>query len=136
MADRIDKPLAGNKGVVLAMYDAESFGRDAAMRFPEHARQFEEDLELLHVHMATLAGIARDALAAKDLAKVRDVGAFLDDALKHPRAISEIEVAVAISFVDVREFRTHANGELALQSLPTRVRQILLEQDRRESEGP
>jgi hypothetical protein len=56
---------------------------------------------------ATFAGIVRGALAENDLAKIHAVGEFLDDALKHPRAISEIEIAVAI-----------------------------LEQDRRESEGP
>jgi hypothetical protein len=108
MTDRSDKLLPDNKGVVLA----------------------------LHIHMATLAGIVRCALGEDDLAKIQAVSEFLDDALKHPRAVSEIETAVAISFVDVREFRAHANGERALSRLPTRVRQILLEQDRRESEGP
>ena len=132
----MDKPLPGNTGVLLAMYDAESLGRAAAARFPEHAEQFEEDLDLLHVHMGTLAGIVRSALAAGDSATIRDVCAFLDEALLHPRAISEIEVAVAISFVEAREFRATEIGRVALRDMARTVRDILLAQDRRESEGP
>ena len=132
----MDKPLAGKAGVLLDMYDAQSFGRDAAARFPQHAELFEEDLDLLHVHMGTIAGIVRGALASGDSATIREVGAFLDEALRHPRAISEIENAVAISFVDAREFRATETGRIAFAEMPRTVRNVLLEQDRRESERP
>ena len=124
------------KGVLLEegreVYGAASFGRDAARQFPDLASDFEEDLELLHVHMATLAGLVRDAIADGDLDTVARVGAFLDTVLEHPGAVSEIENAVAISFVDAREFRSLPHGSEAFRCLPGGVRRILKEQARRD----
>lgn len=59
----MDKQLPGAADVMLDMYGAESFRRDAAARSPEHSRDFEQDLELPYVHTATLAGIVRQGIS-------------------------------------------------------------------------
>lgn len=114
-------------------YGAEAFGRDAAARFPAFAGEFEEDLGLLHSHMATLARIARQALTAGDRETIRRVSAFVEEALLHPRAVSEIENAVAISFLTRDDFIGSPDGQAVFEQLPDRIRMILLEQERRDS---
>ena len=112
-------------------YGNAQFSADAISRFPSLKADLEEDAELLHVQMGTLAGAVRVALARGETKHPLEICAFLDEALKNPRAISEIENAVAISFVEAKEFRLSKAGQEVLLGMPVSVRDVLLAQEAR-----
>ena len=121
------KILGGEKGVLLEsgeVYDAAAFGRDVLLNFSEFSELFDEDPELLHVHMGTLAGIVRTSVKTRELDTAARVCEFLGAALENPRAIAEIENAVALSFVEPRELRETATGRSLLESMPEPVRSV------------
>src|SRR5262245_12845222 len=95
---------SGPDWVLADVYGNAQFSADAVSRFPSLRSDLEEDAELLHVQMGTLAGAVRVALNRGETQLPLEICAFLDEALKNPRAISEIENAVAISFVEAKEF--------------------------------
>ena len=127
----MDTPLPDDSGVVLEMYGNEQFSRDVTDNFGDLRDELEENAGLLHVQMGTLAAAVRRALGSGDAAFPLRVCAFLDKTLAHPRAIPEIENAVAISFVDACEFRGTEPGQTVLGQMPERVRVILLDQEKR-----
>lgn len=127
----MDTPLPNRKGVLLETYGNAEFSRDAVARFPELQEELEEYAELLHVQMGTLKRAVRSAVSAGDIELALQICAFLNEALSQPRAISEIEVAVAISFVEAYELREGQVGKAVLKRMPKRVRQIILDQEAR-----
>jgi len=112
-------------------YGNAQFSADAIARFPKLCADLEEDAELLHVQMGTLAGAIRDSLRNGDAEFPLTICAFLAEVLENPRAVSEIENAVAISFVEAREFRASAVGTDVLAQMPKVVRSVLLDQEAR-----
>ena len=107
------------------------FSADAISRFPELSADLEEDANLLHVQMGTLAGAVRTSLAKGDSKLSLAICAFLAEILGNARAISEIENAVAISFVEAKEFRATSAGINVLSRMPDTVRDVLLAQEAR-----
>ena len=100
------------------MYDGAALGHDAVQRFPKLQRNLEEADGLIHLIMSALAGAAREALASETPAAANDVFDFVAEALANPRASSEIENAVAISFIEARELRSSEAGCGALSAMP------------------
>ena len=127
----MDKELPNKQGVLLDMYGDEEFSRDVIRQFPTLRADLEENANLLHIQMGTLAGAVRQALSLGEVDLPLRICQFLDDTLSQPQAISEIENAVAISFVEAREFRDTVTGRVVLDQMPKRVQQILFEQERR-----
>lgn len=127
----MDTPLPDDKGVLLQMYGNAEFSRDVVARFPGLREELEENAGLLHVQMGTLAGAVRSAVSFGDTEFPLQVCAFLDHAVQQPRAILEIEVAVAISFVEAYELRNSTTGQTVLTRMPESVRRILLDQEAR-----
>ena len=122
---------SGQDWVLADVYGNAQFSADVISRFPELAADLQEDAELLHVQMGTIAGAIRLALKRGDTQLPLEVCAFLDEVLKNPRSISEIENAVAISFVEAKEFRASSAGLQVLERMPTTVRDVLLAQEAR-----
>jgi hypothetical protein len=91
----------------------------------------EEDTNLLHVQMGTLAGAGRKSLENGDAALPLAICAFLAEVLGNVRTVSEIENAVAISFVEAKELRTTSVGVNVLAQMPDIVRSVLLAQEAR-----
>jgi hypothetical protein len=122
---------SGPDWVIADSYGNVKFSADAISRFPSLKADLEEDAELLHVQMGTLAGAVRKALERNGTQHPLEICAFLDEVLRNPRAISEIENAVAISFVEAKEFRASAAGQEVLSRMPVTVRDVLLAQEAR-----
>jgi hypothetical protein len=122
---------AGSDATRADSYGNAQFSADAIARFPKLSADLEENAELLHVQMGTLAGAIRDSLMNGDTEFPLAICAFLDEVLQNPRAISEIENAVAISFVEASEFRTSVAGIDVLSQMPKSVRGVLLDQEAR-----
>jgi hypothetical protein len=125
----MNTPLADGKGVLVDTYGSAQFSRDAIARFPS-LRDLELDAELLHPQMGTLAAAMREAVLAGDTHLPLQICAFVSEALSKPNAISEIENAVATSFVEVYELRSTATGKAVLRLMPDNVRRVL-EQEKR-----
>ena len=126
----MDTPLADGKGFLVETYGNAQFSRDVIARFPS-LRDLELDAELLHPQMGTLAAAVREAVRAGDTHLPLEVCAFVGEALSKPNAISEIENAVALSFVEAYELGGTATGRAVLKLMPDHVRGILLEQEKR-----
>ena len=122
---------SGPDWVPADVYGNSQFSVDAMSRFPSLSVALEEDAERLHVQMGTLAGAVRVALERGETHLPLEICAFLDEVLRNPRAISEIENAVAISFVEAQEFRASTAGNEVLTRMPEAVRSVLLSQESR-----
>jgi hypothetical protein len=118
-------------GGILDSYGNAEFSRDVIDRFPLLRNDLELDVDLLHPQMGTLAAGLRRAVESGDTHVPLQICAFLNEALGKPNAISEIENAVAISFVEAQELRRSATGKAVLRMMPASVRGILLEQEKR-----
>ena len=127
----MDTPLADGKGVLVDAYGNAQFSRDVIARFPSLRKDLEFDADLLYPQMGTLAVAVREAVLAGDTDLPLQVCTFLDEALSKPNASSEIENAVALSFVEAYELRKAAAGKAVLKLMPESVRRILLEQEER-----
>jgi hypothetical protein len=127
----MDTPLADRKGVLVDSYGNEQFSRDAIARFPNLRSELAFDADLLHVQIGTLAHALRRAVESGDTRFPLEICVFLDETLRKPKVISEIENAVAISFVEAYELRATPTGMAVLRMMPTSVRTILLEQEKR-----
>jgi hypothetical protein len=115
----------------LKSYGNAEFSSDAISRFPTLRADLEFDATLLHPQVGTLAGAVRSALANGDTELPLAICTFLQEALDNPHAISEIENAVAISFVEAYEFRSSVLGRKVLAEMPSGVRSVLLAQEAR-----
>lgn len=129
----MDKELPNKQGMLLDMYGNEEFSRDVIRQFPALRAELKENAGLLHVQMSTLADAVRKALSTGDIKLPLEICRFLDDTLSQSRAIQEIANAVAISFVAAQEFKETVTGRVVLEQMPTRVQQVLLEQERRDN---
>ncbi|MCS6289975.1 MAG: hypothetical protein H8K10_13515 [Nitrospira sp.] len=127
----MDMPLADQKGFLVDSYGNEQFSRDVIARFPTLRGDLERNADLLHPQMDTLAQALRQRVQSGDTHFPMRICSFLDEALRKPKAISEIGNAVAISFVEACELRKTPTGKAVLRMMPTSVRSILLEQERR-----
>jgi hypothetical protein len=127
----MDTPPPDETGVLVSSYGNAEFSRDVIERFPTLRSELEFNAQLLHPQMGALAAAIRDAIASGDTRLPLQVCAFLDEALRKPNAISEIENAVAISFLEAHELRQTATGKTLLERMPESIRSILLEQERR-----
>src|SRR5262245_4888736 len=114
----MNTPLADGKGVLVDAYDNAQFSRDVIARFPSLQDDLAFDAELLHPQMGTLAAALRAAVLAGDTGLPLQICAFLDEALRRPNAITQIENAIAISFVEAHELRNTAVGTAVLKLMP------------------
>src|SRR5262245_38372119 len=101
--------LADGKGILDSYGNAE-FSRDVVARFPVLRDALECDADLLHPQMGTLAAALRRAVESGDTHLPLQICSFLEEALRKPNAIAEIENAVAISFVEAYELRLTPTG--------------------------
>jgi hypothetical protein len=131
----MDKELAGRSGLILEMYGAEAFCRDACTRFPELAAGLQENRDAVHAQMELLGGAVSEAIAREDEQAALAICAFVANALQQPRASSELANAVAISFVRLEDLMRRAAGRAVLRRCPDPVRQILEEEAARDC-GP
>lgn len=122
--------LADGKGTIDSYGNAE-FSREVIDRFPILRNDLEFDVDLLHPQMGTLAALIRQSMELGDTHLPMQILAFLDEVLRKPNAIAEIENAVAISFIEARELRRTSTGEAILRMMPASVRRVLLEQENR-----
>lgn len=128
----MSEPITSNPNwVVVDVYGAAQFSADAISRFPTLGSDLREDAELLHVQMGTLAEAVRAALRLGDSQLPSEVCEFLAWVLNQPHAVSEIENAVAISFVEAEEFRASKVGLEVLARMPATVRGVLVAQEAR-----
>jgi hypothetical protein len=122
--------LADGKGILDSYGNAE-FSRDVIDRFPALRDYLEFNADLLHPQMGTLAAALRRAVESGDTHLPLQICSFLDEALRRPNAIAEIENAVAISFVEAYELHRTPTGEAVFRMMPASVRSVLLEQEQR-----
>ena len=113
--------------MLLSMYDERSFSRDAMARFPDLEPSIEPDDGLLHVQMSTLGRALLDALRSDQFSHAVDICQFLETAIQHLRAITEISNAVSISFATCQEIIDAPDGEKLLRRMPLAVRNALSE---------
>lgn len=128
----MDRPLPDHQGLLLDMFDEAAFSRGVVERIPELQTELQADAGLLHVQMATLGAAVLAWVGSGQSASALRVCAFLDEVLGNPRAVSEIENAVAISFVRLSDLRATAAGNAVLRQLPIRVLRVLEAQEARE----
>ena len=119
-------------GIVVDQYGNAEFSRDVLAAFPSLRSDLLDNANLLHPQMGTLGSAVRASLADGDAGSALRICEFLEDVLGKPNAISEMENAVALSFVAMCELRASNAGRELLQGLPARVRTILLAQERRD----
>jgi hypothetical protein len=127
----MDTPLPDGKGVLVETYGNAEFSRDVIQKFSSLQDALEQDAGLLHPQMFTLAVALRRALELGDTGLPMQICGFLDEVLRKRNAISEIENAIAISFVEAHELKVSALGRTVLEKMPEAVRRVLLEQERR-----
>ena len=111
--------------------ESEVFGRHAFLKailieFPGIANRFDKS-DGIHVAMGTLHQVCSDAIRSSDFDLVKKVFQFLERVVTKPKVDSEIENAVAISFLTPSELTDSSNGKKALDILPERFRRIILE---------
>ena len=123
--------LPNNEGVIVQTYGNAEFSRDAMRLFEGLRDELADNADLLHPQMGTLAGAVRRSVESGDIGLSLRICEFLGAVLANPKAISEIENAVAISFVEAHELRATDVGRMLLERMPDRVRSVLLEQERR-----
>src|SRR5262249_51330157 len=122
--------LAHRGGILLERYDGGPFSVDAITRFPTLREELEEDEGLLHLQMSTLARAVGRSVATGNVGLAKDIFAFVDQALRHPKASPEIENAVALSFIEPSDLRKSELGRTLLAGMPPTLKAVLLEQER------
>jgi hypothetical protein len=116
----------GAKVLTPTGYDEAAFSRDVIARWGHIDDALIDDERLLHVQMAHLGRVSRTSAKAAS-----EIFEFLEGLLARKDAISEIENAVAISFLDWSEIE-----ELGLASqLPPKLRQTIQNQWERDQRG-
>ena len=123
----VDKILAGDKGVLLKMYDGTDLARDAIARFPALKSQLVEADERIHALVHVLGRATLQAVREEKMAAILEIWSFLEQVLSKPRADSEIENAVCISFVNQGELVINSTGRQAADKMPVRLRRAVLQ---------
>ncbi len=121
-----DKLLAGKKGKLLKMYGGGELSRDAKARFPQLHSELQEAADLIHAVVAVLGRATAEAVREGQLATVLEVCAFLEEALSNPRADSEIENAIRLSFPCLEEIAINSTGREAADKMPVRLKRVVL----------
>ena len=121
----MDRELPDKHGILLEMYDERAFSRDAVQLLPELAEELTQNENLLHVQVSVLGRIVQEEIARNAPRLTPAILGFLEQALCHPRAISEIANSIQISFVDVDDMRATETGREILGMMPPTVRSVL-----------
>ena len=121
--------LPNNNGEMFE--ESEVFGTQAFLEailieFPGIGNRFGKN-DGIHIAMGTLHQMCSDAIRSSDFDLVKRVFQFLERVVTKPKVDSEIENAVAISFLTPTELTDSPNGKTALDMLPERFRRIILE---------
>jgi len=102
--------------MLIPQYDSIEFSKDVIARWGHLSEDLLNDENLLHVQMGHLG-----RLCISEPSEAESILQFLEDAMARPDAISEIENAVAISFLDWAELS--ALGPRVV--LPTHIAQVI-----------
>jgi hypothetical protein len=122
------KPLPDKAGVMLEepeYFGSRSFSAEASMRFPRLAARLTEESECIHLQMGTLGATAREAIEHGDFLLLVSFFEFLESVLGRANVHSEIENAMAISFLSPVEFEKTEAGRRAWELLPARLKHVL-----------
>ncbi len=112
-------------------YGARQLRDDAIRLFPACPIVPEGEIEGVHYYISLLENFITKALAEGDIDTACAVCEFVGMALIRPAADTEIENAVAVSFLDLETLNSSAGGRLLLERLPKNLRQVLEEQEQR-----
>lgn len=119
-------PLPENQGFLFRpAYDAQAFSHDVIASFPELKEDLEDFADLLHIQVGTLADCMRSALRNGDSNFAIRVLTFLEKTLTQPESTSQIQIAIAESFIPVDEIRSNTELWQQCQSSTPLVSQIL-----------
>jgi len=106
----------------MSMYGEMEFSGDVIGKFGAYAPGLAEEACMLHTQMSLLADLVREVCPCRE-----DIFGFLEALLERQDAISEIENAVAISFIEFSEL-----PGLGLEGkVPPQVLRVLKDQDAR-----
>jgi hypothetical protein len=123
----IDTRLPNHEGVLVASYDELSFSNDAIVMFGAQIPELIEEAGSIHTQVGTLGGYI---LESKDSLLANKIFQFLDKVLTDPKSVSEIENAVAISFLSASELRKSIAGVVYWGSIPEKLRNVLVAQEK------
>jgi hypothetical protein len=126
--ETVDIELPEKRGVLLEMYDERSFSQDALRKLPELATELKAEESLLHVQMGILSHVVQEEITENNLELTPRIFAFLEEALAHPRAISEIANAIAISFVELDVMQKTDAGRRAIETMPPNLKSVLMQE--------
>ena len=106
----------------MTMYGEKEFSKDVICKFGDFFPELAEEPDMLHTQMGYLADAIRQKLACSN-----DILSYVEALLKREDAVSEIENAVAISFIELDEVYS-----LKLEaSIPPSVHRVLRQQQER-----
>lgn len=105
-------------------FGPKSFSDAAVQHFPELS-ELKEDADLLDVQMGVLAASGRAAIERGDMAFLRRLFAFLEDALNRPKLHHEIPRAVRTTFLTPGDFERSQSGSEAWALLPEKLKHAL-----------
>jgi hypothetical protein len=124
----MDIELPDKRGVLLKMYDERAFSQDALCKLPELATELKAEESLLHVQMGVLSHVVQEEITENNLELTPRIFAFLEEALAHPRAISEIANAIAISFVELDVMQKTDAERRAIETMPPNLKSVLMQE--------
>jgi len=108
-------------------YDEKAFSKDVIARWGDINDYLIDDENLLHLQMAHLGRTIAESFEKSDGKVGEEIFQFLESVLARKDAISEIENAIAISFLDYSELE--ALG--IVNQAPSTILQIAKEQKER-----
>jgi len=103
---------------IVPQYDEKAFSADVIARWGNKQPGLVQMAGLLHVQMGELAALC---MHSPELAE--EVFWFLDEVVNRPDVISEIENAVAISFVEWPDAQELAKSRMLPQRILTKIRE-------------
>ena len=122
----MDKKLPNHEGVLVASYDELAFSKDAVALFGEQIPELGEDVSSIHTQVGLLGSFIRKS---KDGFVAKKIFDFLEQVLANPKATSEIENAVAISFLSASELRDPIAGQVYWRNIPSNLKHVLVTQE-------
>ncbi len=112
---------------MIMSYDERSFSKDVIARWGSINDFLIDDADSLHMQMAHLGMTIRESFEKGNGEVGRKIFVFLENVLAKKDAISEIENAVAISFLELDELQSLG----IVSEVPQNVLQIIREQYKR-----
>ncbi len=105
-------------------YDEKAFSRDVIAKWGDINNGLIDDKDLLHIQMAHLAQAIIESFKRGDGSIGEEILVFISQALNRTDAVSEIENAVAISFIEYNEIK-----ELGIINIvPSNILKVVKEQ--------